>query len=224
MEITLDQPRQQFIVRTHNSVVCIGFDVVYEQGREFLRRLAKKVSDLPPLLMAEIGTTKQFEQFNGLMAQYSLMGDKETWFDARTPVKVQRILETARRNGAILRIFRGDAVSGQDWLAEDDILGSIERSEGPMCFPLLLSKGGAGGGVLQSANIIRIIDVSDGREVYCHPTYHLPKMKITEEALERFTHCVETTKDGEREVISRFASLAQAAHWVAYISGESFDI
>lgn len=224
MEITLDKPREQFVIKSHNSVSVMGFKRVYEQGRELLRRLSKKVSGLPPLLESEIGTTKQFEQFNGLMAQYALMGDQATWFDSFTPLKVQRILETARRTGAILRIFRGDTSTGLDWLAEDETLGRVGRSQGPMCFPLLCPVGDDGAGVILSSQIVRIIDVTAGQELYRHPTYHLPELKISEEAFEHFSHCVETTKDGQRDVVSRFTSLSHAAHWVAYVSGESFDI
>lgn len=239
MNIVLNNERQHYVISTGNSVSIVGFDVVYEQAREIIRRfkalsestlLAKLGDALVNLVMPgedQIGTVQLYSQYQALMAGYSKLDDKATWFDARTPGKVRRALEAARRSTDTFRIFSGDSTTGLDWMDQYDTIGRIQRSNDAMKVPLLVPSGQCGGPALWTSSIVRIINVTKGTEVYRHPNYHLPKLVMDEAASydksDGFTHCIKIEKDGGLDTLKLFRSQGKAAHWLAFMNGESHD-
>lgn len=240
MNIALNNDQKLFVISSGNSVSCMGFQVVYEQAVELARRiaaisektlLAKGLASLLNLVAPkqdQIGTMEQYEQYRILMAGYSKLDDTKTWFDARTPKKVQAVLEDARKSGDRVRIFTGDAETGRDWMEELDTIGRIGRSAGPMKSPLLIAAGECGGPALLTHCILRIVDLDTGSELYKHPKYFVPRMELLEapsyEKASGYTHCVKVeSKDGVLETHATFKSQAEAAHWLAFMSGQSHD-
>lgn len=240
MNISLDNQQKRFVISTGNSVSCLGFDVVYQQARELCRRLKAKAKPtrfstgmavLVDLVMPredQIGTLEQFEQHRALMAGYSKIDDHATWYDARTAAGVQTALETALRSKDQMRVFLGDALTGRDWMEEYDTIGRIGRSCGAMKVPLLVPKGQAGGPALLTHCIVRIINLKTGVEVYRHPSYHTPKMELAGAAsydtADGYTHCVKMQSNaGEMETSANFKSQAEAAHWLAFLTGLTHD-
>lgn len=240
MNIALNNEQKLFVITSGNSVSCLGFQVVYEQGVEFARRimavsektrLAKGMASLLELVSLrkeQIGTLEQYTQYRALMAGYLKLGDNATWFDGRTPKKVQRALEDARKSGDRMRVFLGDATTGLDWMEEYDTIGRIGRSIGPMKSPLLLPDGDCGGPALLTDCIVRLINVTTGEEVYRNAKYHIPKMVMEEAAsydkVDGYTHCVKVeNKEGAMEPRANFKSQAEAAHWLAFMNGVSHD-
>lgn len=236
MNITLNNEQRLFVISTGNSVSCLGFDVVYQQARELCRRLkataartslAAGMDALVDLVMpseAQIGTLEQFYQHRALMAGYTKLDDRDTWYDARTPAGVQVALEDARKSNDIMRVFTGDTLTGRDWMEEYDTIGRIGRSGGAMKVPLLVPKRDIGGPALLTHCIVRILNVTKGKEVYRHPSYHAPKMELVEAAsydkAEGYTHCVKMqNKDGEMETCANFKSHTDATLWMAFMDG-----
>jgi len=239
MNIALNTEQQHFVVSTGNSVSCLGFRMVYEQALELARRfravsektrlaaLGETLLNLVAPREDQIGTLEQYAQYQVLMAGYTKLNDNATWFDARTPVKVQRILEAARRSEDTFRVFIGDTGSGLDWMDPYDTVGRVHRSNDPMKVPLLVPAGQCGGPALLTHCIVRIINVTKGEELYRHPTYHLPKLELQEAAsydkADGYTHCVKVEKDGEMDTLKLFESKGKAAHWLAFMNGDSHD-
>jgi hypothetical protein len=235
MEIALNTEQQQFVISTGNSVSCLGFQVVYEQACELARRiksvsdktlLAKGMASLLELVSPrkeQIGTLEQYGQYRALMAGYSKLDDNATWFDARTPKKVQRVLESARKSGDRIRVFCGDTKTGRDWMEEYDTVGRVGRSMGPMKSPLLIADGECGGPALLTHCIVRIINVTTGEECYRHKKYHCPKMELHEAAdydkAQGYTHTVKVEKDGVMEAYANFKYQADAAVFLAFMNG-----
>lgn len=225
--VSLNQQQQLFVLSTSNSVSCLGFQVLFEQASEIARRLAKAGRRLFEPKAAEIGTLAQYEQYQELLKAYAQLDDSKTWFDARTPQKVQSVLEAARKSGDSLRLFLGDTETGRDWLKEFDTIGTIGRSTGLMKVPLLIADGHGGPAILTNS-ILRIVNLSNGQELYCHPKYQQPKLMLTPAAdfdqAEGYTHSVKAeNKDGVMETHANFKSQAEAAHWLAFMSGLSHD-
>lgn len=225
--VSLNPQQELFVLSTGNSMSCLGFQVLYAQARELARRLAKAGRHLFEPQEAEIGTLAQYEQYQTLMKAYTQLQDNKTWFDARTPKKVQSVLEAARKSGDRVRIFLGDNESGRDWLDEFDTIGTIGRSTGTMKVPLLIA-GGYGGPAILTDAIVRIVNPETGEELYRHPKYHLPRLELTPAAdfdqAEGYTHSVKAEgKDGVMETHANFKSQAEAAHWLAFVSGLSHD-
>ena len=240
MNITLNNEQQLFVITTGNSVSYLGFDVVYQQARELCRRLKaaatrtklaagmESLVDLVAPTEDEIGTLQQLQQHRLLMAGYTKLDDTATWFDARTPAGVQSALEAARRSNDVMRVFTGDTVTGRDWMEEYDTIGRIGRSGDAMKVPLLIPDGDNGGPALLTHCIVRIINVTKGKEVYRHPKYYTPKMELMDAAsydkAEGYTHCVKMqNKDGELETCANFKSNAEAGHWLAFMNGLAHD-
>lgn len=228
MNVTLNQDQKLFVISTGNSVSCMGFRVVFEQACELARRLAKVGRVLFEPLETEVGTLTQYTQYQKMMGEYVRLGDNKTWFDARTPKKVQSVLEAARKEGTTVRVFLGSEGTGRDWLSEYDTIGRIGRSMGPMKAPLLVPKGDCGGPALLTDCILRVIDMDTGKELYRHAKYHTPKMELTEAAsydvAQGYTHSVKVeSEDGVMECHANFKSQAEAAHWLAFMSGHSHD-
>ncbi|KVP75578.1 hypothetical protein WJ96_07670 [Burkholderia ubonensis] len=240
MNIALNNEQQLFVISSGNSVSCLGFQVVFEQAREFARRLqavsektllAKGMASLRELVAPstdEIGTLKQYTQYRALLAGYSKLEDNATWFDARTPRTVQRVLEEARKSGDRMRVFQGDTKTGRDWMEEYDTIGRIGRSTGTMKSPLLVPEGDFGGPALLTHCILRVINLTTGKEVYRHRKYFTPKMELSEAAsyarAEGYTNCVKVeSKDGVMETHANFKSQESAIHWMAFMNGVSHD-
>lgn len=238
MTVSLNSDQKLFVIGNGHGYSCLGFDVVFNYVTELVTRLSKAGRELPVTspMRDEIGTLKQYQDYQELMAVYSSLNDKETWFDASTPEPVRKVLERYRNNGETIRIFHGDRVTGRDWMDEHDTVGRVGRSMGPMKVPLLVAEGESGGGAILSSCIVRIVDVRSGREVYRHPTYHCPELEIrplkdefyldlkgnkvvlTQQG---YTHAVwGRDKDGKDVQHANFKSMGKAARYVAFMYGE----
>lgn len=244
MEIALNPENKLFVISTGNSVSELGFSVVYEQARELMARVSRIIrklgterqggiwdlyAKLLPVQESDIGTLSQYEQYSTLLSMYRQLGDKETWYDARTPKEVRRVLERYRSNSGLVRVFTGDSITGRDFMEENDTIGRIGRSPGPMMVPLLIEDGEYGGGALLTHCIVRIVDIATGIDVYRHPAYHQPQMRLVDapgyDRAEGFTHNVEEQlADGEWTVCERFETKAKACHWMAFMAGESHNL
>lgn len=229
MNITVNEAEQRFVISAGSCCSVLGFDVVFEQAKELAARLLKAGRDALLPKQEDIGTLAQYDQYRSLLDAYRTLNDKTTWFDARTPVPVQKALERYRLTGKRVRLFMGDPVSGRDWMSEHDVVGWVGRSMGPMKSPLLVvSAADAGGSALLTHCIVRMVDVLTNREVYCHPTYHLPRMELTEcESYDRelgFTHSVKVETGGVLETRVNFKSMYDAAHWISFMAGKSHEL
>jgi hypothetical protein len=96
-----------------------------------------------------------------------------TYYDARTPIAVIKILEAARVSGWRLRLHYGNPETGKDSLDEWGLTGTIGRSMGPIRIPLMIasSRSHGGPGLLESS-IVKIRRTTGGL-LYQHPNYHV---------------------------------------------------
>ena len=69
-----------------------------------------------------------------------------TAYHEETPDGVWRALEWARQRGYVVRLWLGDRKTGQDWGDENDVVGRISRSMGPVRIPLLIHNNRSTGG------------------------------------------------------------------------------
>jgi len=206
--------RRLFDPRLHN---------VYETLQQAIAKLVGKGVQIASERLQRassdaIGTMDQYAAYREVIEMMRNSKFKfGTWFNPKTPKKVQRILDEYRRSGEMLRVFYGDAETGRDWMEEYDMIGTIGRSTGVMQIPLLVSKGEGGGPGLLDDCIIRIIDVESGKELYRHAKYHQPEMEICASGEAGYTHSV---KVGGK-TYSNHRSCGSAAALVAFLSGDS---
>jgi hypothetical protein len=164
----------------------------------------------------QIGQMAQYNQYLEAEQAYIATKPQDTFYSAETPVKVRALLEAYRKTGAKVRVFMGDPVTGRDWLEENDVIGKIGRSMGPIKIPLLCAPRSDGGMAMSTECILRLVDVESKFEVYRHPLYKMPEFKIVSGPMEGYPFEV-TVNDS---VHARFAGEASAQAWVAFMRGE----
>jgi hypothetical protein len=140
-----------------------------------------------------------------------------TYYHEDTPTAVIDVLERARRNGTRIRLSYGDTETGQDWLEEWDVEGTISRSMGPVKVPILLPRQTSSGGpALLEHCILKIRQTGKGgRVLYRHPQHRLPTFTIHPSSLPGYQ--AEVLADGQ--IHARFRTTVQANRWIATMTG-----
>lgn len=220
MEITINEGQRLFVIPAGKGFSCMGFDNVFRQLGEALRRLGRSDDRASA---EKIGTVEQYDAYREAIHE-GVRHDafKDTWFDVRTPDEVRRVLEKVRLNKTKVRLFLGDPETGRDWAGEYDLMGTVGRSSGITKVPLLVADGDDGGGAILDACILKIQRVSDGKVLYQHELYQLPELEIFEKNFssggKTYTHGVRR----EGAEVACFTSYGKAAQYIAFMHGECF--
>lgn len=231
MSITVNEEQQLFVIPTGGGYTCLGFDVVFKHLKQIVAYLGLSL----PVNETDKGTIAQYDLYQKAISEAGKADIRETWFDLNTPVEVRRILERYRKGDRKIRLFYGDTQTGQDWMEENDVIGTIRRSCGIFKAPLLIEEGEYSGPAILDHCIVRLMDVESGKELYRHPKYSQPEMEIrTTEgvmahseppkplAVMGYTHGVWVRgKSGEFENHVNFKSYGKACQYVAFITGDS---
>lgn len=223
--VEISQVSELFILKcARGGFTTHGFDVVLRDLKHMneVLNLELDVQD------EERGTIEQYQQYLDAVEKVRLMGGiKQTWFEYGTDPKLKWVLEKARKNETRVRIFCGNPETGRDWLDEYDVMGTIGRSTGLFKVPLLIPVGEDCGSPI-SSNVLRVIDVATGHDLYRHPNYQEPKLEIrpvndTGLKTDGYTH--ETWHDNGPDagwlLGARFKSFGAACNWVAFMTGNS---
>ena len=94
-------------------------------------------------------------------------------YSENTIDEVVRILETAKKNRARIRLTYGNPETGLDWGEENDIEGYVGYSTGAVKIPLLVynARSMGGGGILTDC-IVKIETARGKAVLYQNPKYH----------------------------------------------------
>ncbi len=151
-----------------------------------------------------------------------VMEPSGTYYRQGAPREVVSAIEAAMKKPKRVRIFNGDDETGRDWLEENDVSGFVGRSMGVRPCALLVPAGSNGGLPIDGTNIVRLL--VDGQEVYRHPKYVTPKIRIENEGA--YPECpiaahVEGVEvHGLVNPFARFKTVKQAERWAAFMRGE----
>lgn len=208
--VTVNDTQRLFVIPCGKGYSCLGFDVVFKRISQFAKMLGL---DMPK--QEQIGQLVQYQQYLEAERAYIATSPKETFYSEDTPPAVKAVLEAFRKNGGKLRVFVGDATTGKDWLEENDVIGTISRSLGPIRIPLLCESNSGGGFALLTENIVRLVDATTKRELYRHPTYHRPELTVAPGSAAGYESDV--LADGA--VHARFKSSSKAHDYIAFLSG-----
>lgn len=228
MNITINPEQRLFVFKHSEHVTCLGFDVVYNSCKELYRRIIQYKLLQPdqspsPVEDQSVGTLQQYDQYANFLR---IIGSRKigTWFDYETPTKVRTVLERYRKDGGTLRIFYGDKKTGRCWLEEHDVVGQIGRSSGTLQATLLMSPSERFGSAILDSCIVRIIDADTRSELYRQKNYHLPEMEIRTADVAKSAYEVWTKEEDDNfQIQASFESYGKAAHYVAFMSGESTE-
>jgi len=145
---------------------------------------------------------------------------RETVYDEGTAPEVRAILESLMYTRRRVRVFLGDRNTGECWGDNWYVTGRIGCSTGSKPIVLLCANARSmGGGGLLTACIVRML--VDGREVYRHAGYLPPVYTWTNDEPEGLpVRVIEIKRDGKRETVAQFATMAKANRWMDFMSGE----
>lgn len=227
--ITANAQTRLYTISTGGGYSCFGFDNARDHAEQIAKRLGR-----PELALqaGEYGTVAGYERYRAAVAAWGASkASSETYFDPGTPQAVQRVLESARRSGEPLRLFFGDPDTGEDECQEHDVIGRIGRSGGTLKVPLLIDDGQDGGMAILTRWVVRMLRVSDGKELYRHPGYIEPSFRFGE-AVNAAVAVYRTDRkagaagkgiDGKAaidgELVAQFRSFSEACAWVGFMSG-----
>lgn len=146
------------------------------------------------------------------MEKYNVVNG--TAYDARTPNGVIMVLEAARKYNTRIRIFYGDTKTGRSWMDEWGMIGTVGRSTGLYKIPsLILTRNSLGGAGILDHCIIRITEAKGGDVLYTHPTFHCPKLGISD------GENGYNVSDENDQIYACFSERKKAERWIDYITG-----
>lgn len=96
-----------------------------------------------------------------------------TAYHLQTDNSLVSALELCRAGRTRVEIRLGDDITGRDWM-DDRICGLIGRSTGQLKVPIILkTKRSTGGEAVLDHCIVKLIDMSNGAVLWCHPLYSI---------------------------------------------------
>ena len=212
MEISVNQKQGLFVFNFDGGCTTMGFDNVFKTLAKIAQRLGLSI----PVREEDKGTLSQYASYREAIDAYAAAGLNETWHDSDALPEVCKVIDRCFRNGTRVRLFYGDTETGREWGEENDVLGSIGRSVGPLKSPILILKGEHSGTTILEHCLLKIMDANTRRILWVHDRYQTPTFSITEDATPKLPF--KGTMNGQSK--ARFASFAKAAAWVAFMSGE----
>lgn len=169
----------------------------------------------------EEGTRAAFEKFGRLCRlAVERFRPGDVWYDPRTPQEVKHGLECARAQRRRVRIFYGDAKSGRDRLAMQDVVGFVGWAGWQLPHPILLAERHQHlGPRICELEVVRILDLDPAGAFskYQHPRYSLPEFSTVSCSDSAQPDRVTLAADGVP--LFECANKAQATRWISFFKG-----
>ena len=216
--VRLDPDQHQYVIRAgDDGYSCLG----YNNARDHANQIAH-LMNRPELAFSDddYATLAGYEKYQAAVAAWerSPFGAR-TYFDPHTDPSVRRVLETCRLARTPVRLILGNPRTGQSWLEEHDVVGTIGRSTGWLKVPLLVPQGEASGSAIQTANVLGIVDWTSGKMLYRHPSYLVPDLLIQQTDDRRLPWRVLY----QGMDIARFDDIGKAGAYVAFMRGATVE-
>lgn len=141
-----------------------------------------------------------------------------TCYHAETPEPVIETLERVRQDQRKIRLFYGNAQTGQSWFEQYDVIGRIGRSMGPIKVPLLIEAGEIGGPALLDHCIIRID--TPRKTLYQHGQFRVGEAALVQGKRKRLPWEVWI----DQIVLARFKERRAAQCYLDFIKGNRFTL
>jgi hypothetical protein len=215
--VTVNQAHKIYVIPCGRGFTCFGFQNLFNEANTMARLL-----NVDPIPDAHFGTMAAYHRHTEIVALFIASPHAyKTWFTPGTPEAVIQTLELARANGKLVRIFLGDSDTGCSWLEEQDVVGVIARSRGPIPLPLLVSAKGSGGPAILTKNVIKIMDAVSGKVLYEHLKFHLPELQLRDtETPELIAEGLLFTVTANGGIHARFYTKRQAQDYIEFLQGK----
>ncbi len=215
--VTLNTEQRLYVIAFDGGVSCLGFDNARAHANQIAERIGQHELAFSASDHAALTGYARYLQATLAWGRSAL--SRQTYFDPGTAPEVARVLESCRTAGDKVRLVLGDTTTGESWLDEYDVVGTIGRSTGSLKVPLLVEEGEHGGGAILSACVLCIIDWRTGNTRYRHPTYQAPDLGIkpTDDAAHPWAVLLH-----DKEV-ARFEDIGKAGAYLAFMRGETVE-
>lgn len=215
LDVRPDSQAKHYVLACDGGFSCLGFENARAHAEQIAALLSRPDLAIGPQDFGQVSGYRKYQR--AVQAWCDSPQSKQTYFDPHTPAKVRQILERYRLSGSRIRLVRGDPQTGRDWVEENDLVGTIGRSMGPMRVPLLISAGEYSGGAILTACIVRLIDWDTQRELYRHPSYQAPAIELKQGLVASLPW--EVIVNGG--VHARFSDDGRAGAYIAFLRGRS---
>ncbi|MBB4730507.1 hypothetical protein [Xanthomonas arboricola] len=215
--VRLNPDHHQYVIHAGDGYSCLG----YNNARDHANQIAR-LMNRPDLAFGDddYATLDGYWKYQAAVAAWGHSPfTMRTYFDPHTEPAVRRVLETCRLAHTVVRLILGNRHTGQPWLEEHDVVGTIGRSTGLLKVPLLVPRGEYGGGGILSANVLGIVDWISGKLRYRHPDYHAPELLIQPSDDKRLPWRV--LHQGID--VARFDDIGKAGAYVAFMRGATVE-
>ena len=214
----IDEKEGLYVLSAGEGVTCLGFDVARDRTRQYAELLGESLPDPFPY-----GTAEAFRLYSEVEQRLAKSGiaRRLTIYGPHTPDDLIAVLESARLANRRIRLFYGKRETGRDWNEENDVEGYLGRTTGTIHCPILLkSKFSAGGPIILSGCIVKVIATADKRILWQHPAYHSLPFRIAATPKTDLNHRrypIEVLRADE--VHARFETRAQAERFIRKMTG-----
>lgn len=215
--VTLNHAQRLYVIAFDSGVSCLGFDNARAHANQIAERLDQ--AELA-FLASDHATLDGYAKYQRAIQAWGQSAlSRQTYFDPGTPPEVARVLESCRKALDKIRLVLGDPSTGESWLDEYDVVGTIGRSTGSLKVPLLIEDGEHGGGSILTACVLCIIDWNSGRTRYRHAAYRPPELSIkpSNDAARPWA-----VLHRDKEVV-RFGDIGKAGAYLAFMRGEPVE-
>ena len=212
--VTINNKQRLFVIESEGGVSCLGFDVVDEQRRYIADTL--KI-ELPYKPRGSLEAYEQHQELVRLWCEKSKDDKSLIFFGSNAvPPVLQRVLRKLIKTDDVVRIMLGYPATGQVWLGENDVIGRIGLSMGPMRVPILVPEGDRYGAQLLCDNILMVKDWHTSEVLFSRP-FRLPSLRVVDVTIgdeSRFN-----VIEGEYTVYASFDSAQKAYAYMAFMTG-----
>lgn len=215
--VTLNLEQKLYVIAFDTGYSCFGFDNAQDHTNQIAERLGQPELAFAP---GDHGTLDGYRK-HGQAVQAWARSDlsRRTYFDPGTSPELAKVLEGCRKSNRKVRLVLGDADTGEAWLDEYDVVGTIGRSAGSLKVPLLIEDGESGGSAILTACVLAVIDWQSGRWLFRHAAHkHLDlDIRATGDAARPWV------VSRSQQAVARFQDIGKAGAYVAFMRGETVE-
>ena len=215
--VTLNLEQKLYVIAVDTGYSCVGFDNARDHTNQIAERLGQPELAFAP---GDHGTLDGYRK-HGQAVQAWARSDlsRRTYFDPGTAPELAGVLEGCRKSNRKVRLVLGDPDTGEAWLDEYDVVGTIGRSAGSLKVPLLIEDGESGGGAVLTACVLAVIDWQSGRWLFRHAAYkHLDlDIRATGDAARPWV------VSRSQQAVACFQDIGKAGAYVAFMRGETVE-
>lgn len=216
-QVTLNPEQRLYVIACDGGFSCLRFDNARDHAKQIADRLGRPELALSATDHAALAGYAKYQKATQAWRQSTL--SRQTYFDPGTEPEVARVLESCRKADDKVRLVLGDTTTGESWLDEHDVVGTIGRSTGSLKVPLLVEDGEAGGGAILTGCVLCIIDWRSGRVRYRHAAYRVPDLSLQPTGDVGYPWAV-VHRDKK---VARFQDIGKAGAYLAFMHGETIE-